>query len=145
MGWQDLLLRVSLVWTIGRLPDKLPRWDWGPISNSSHFPVWERVGWGNWADGLFCLCVLSAQKSAMRVVVCADRLTMQHSIVDISNWSWSYWQIWYPSWHVECFWHALVAHKISSVSHTSVLPQYPRWEIVPYRVGWNNHTIDYYG
>ena len=23
--------------------------------NSSHFPVWERVGWGNWADGLFCL------------------------------------------------------------------------------------------
>ena len=28
---------------------------WGPIWNSSHFPVWERVAWGNWADGLFCL------------------------------------------------------------------------------------------
>ena len=80
-------------------------------------------------------CVLSAQKSAMHVVVYADRLTTQHSIVDISDWSWSYCQIWYPSWHVECFWPALAAHKFSSASHISVLPPHPRWEIVPHRVG----------
>ena len=63
-------------------------------------------------------CVLSAHKSAMHVVVSADRLTTQHSIVDIVDWSWSYWQIWYPRWHVECFWHALAAHWISSGSFT---------------------------
>ena len=34
-------------------------------------------------------CVLSAQKSAMHVVVYADRRTIQHSIVDIIDWSWS--------------------------------------------------------
>ena len=93
-------------------------------------------------------CVLLyiwAQKSAMHVVVYADRLTAQHSIVDISDWSWSYWQICYPSWHVECFWPALAAHKISSASHSSVLPQHPRWEIVPYRVGWNHLAIDFRG
>ena len=82
-------------------------------------------------------CVLSTQKSAMHVVVYADRLTTQHSIVDIVHWSWSYWQFWYPRWHVECFWPALAAHRISSASHTSVLPQHPRRKIVPYRVGWN--------
>ena len=65
-------------------------------------------------------CVLSAQKSAMHVVVYADRLTTQHSIVDIVHWSWSYWQFCYPRWHVECFWAALAAHWISSASHTSV-------------------------
>ena len=54
-------------------------------------------------------CVLSAQKSAMHVVVYADRRTIQHSIVDIIDWSWSYWQIWYPSWHVKCFWAGLSA------------------------------------
>ena len=86
-------------------------------------------------------CVLSAQKTAMYVVVYADRLTTQHSIDDISDWSWSYWQICYPSWHVKCFWPALAAHKISS----AVLPQHPRREIVPYRVGWNHLTIDFRG
>ena len=90
-------------------------------------------------------CVLSTQKSAMHVVVYADRLTTQHSIVDIVHWSWSYWQFCYPRWHVECFWAALAAHWISSASHTSVLPQHPRRKIVPYRVGWNHHTNDYYG
>ena len=90
-------------------------------------------------------CVLSAQKPAMYVVVYADRLRAQHSIVDITDWSWSYWQICYPSWHVECFWPALAAHKISPASHTSVLPQHPRWEIVSYRVGWNHLTIDFRG
>ena len=89
--------------------------------------------------------VLSTQKSAMHVVVYADRLTTQHSIVDIVHWSWSYWQFCYPRWHVECFWAALAAHWISSASHTSVLPQHPRRKIVPYRVGWNHHTSDYYG
>ena len=89
--------------------------------------------------------VLSTQKSAMHVVVYADRLTTQHSIVDIAHWSWSYWQFWYPRWHVECFWPALAAHWISSASHTSVLPQHPRRKIVPYRVGWNHHTSDYHG
>ena len=67
-------------------------------------------------------CVLSTQKSAMHVVVYADRLTTQHSIVDIVHWSWSYWQFCYPRGHVECFWAALAAHWISSASHTSVLP-----------------------
>ena len=57
-------------------------------------------------------CVLSTQKSAMHVVVYADRLTTQHSIVDIVHWSWSYWQFCYPRWHVECFWAALAAHWI---------------------------------
>ena len=90
-------------------------------------------------------CVLSTQKSAMHVVVYADRLTTQHSIVDIVYWSWSYWQFCYPRWHVECFWAALAAHWISSASHTSVLPQHPRRKIVPYRVGWNHHTSDYCG
>ena len=85
------------------------------------------------------------QKSAMHVVVYADRLTTQHSIVDIVHWSWSYWQFCYPRWHVECFWAALAAHWISSASHTSVLPQHPRRKIVPYRVGWNHHTSDYCG
>ena len=33
-------------------------------------------------------CVLSTQKSVMHVVVDADRLTTQHSIVDIVDWSW---------------------------------------------------------
>ena len=89
--------------------------------------------------------VLSTHKSAMHVVVYADRLTTQHSIVDIAHWSWSYWQFWYPRWHVECFWPALAAHWISSASHTSVLPQHPRRKIVPYRVGWNHHTCDYHG
>ena len=90
-------------------------------------------------------CVLSTQKSAMHVVVYADRLTTQHSIVDIVHWSWSYWQFCYPRGHVECFWAALAAHWISSASHASVLPQHPRRKIVPYRVGWNHHTSDYYG
>ena len=36
-------------------------------------------------------CVLSTQKSAMHVVIDVDRLTTQHSIVDIVDWSWSYW------------------------------------------------------
>ena len=90
-------------------------------------------------------CVLSTQKSAMHVVVYADRLTTQHSVVDIVHWSLSYWQFWYPRWHVECFWPALAAHWISSASHTSVLPQHPRRKIVPYRVGWNHHTSDYHG
>ena len=90
-------------------------------------------------------CVLSTQKSAMHVVVYAERLTTQHSIVDIVHWSWSYCQFCYPRWHVECFWAALAAHWISSASHTSVLPQHPRRKIVPYRVGWNHHTSDYYG
>ena len=90
-------------------------------------------------------CVLSTQKSAMHVVVYADRLTTQHSIVDIVHWSWSYLQFCYPRWHVECFWAALAAHWISSASHTSVLPQHPRRKIVPYWVGWNHHTSDYYG
>ena len=90
-------------------------------------------------------CMLSTQKSAMHVVVYADRLTTQHSIVDIVHWSWSYWQFCYPRWHVECFWAVLAAHWISSASHTSVLPQHPRRKIVPYRVGWNHHTSDYYG
>ena len=90
-------------------------------------------------------CVLSTQKSAMYVVVYADRLTTQHSIVDIVHWSWSYWQFCYPRWHVECFWAALAAHWIPSASHTSVLPQHPRRKIVPYRVGWNHHTSDYCG
>ena len=90
-------------------------------------------------------CVLSTQKSAMHVVVYVDRLTTQHSIVDIVHWSWSYWQFCYPRWHVECFWAALAAHWISSASHTSVLPQHPRRKIVPCRVGWNHHTSDYYG
>ena len=74
-------------------------------------------------------CVLSTEKSAMHVVVYADRLTTQHSIVDIVDWSWSYWQIWYPRWYVECFWPVLAAHWISSASHTSVLPQHPRRKI----------------
>ena len=90
-------------------------------------------------------CVLSTQKSAMYIVVYADRLTTQHSIVDIVHWSWSYWQFWYPRWHVECFWPVLAAHWISSASHTSVLLQHPRRKIVPYRVGWNHHTSDYHG
>ena len=90
-------------------------------------------------------CVISTQKSAMHVVVYADRLTTQHSIVDIVHWSWSYWQFCYPRWHVECFWAALAAHWISSASHTSVLPQHPRRKIVPCRIGWNHHTSDYYG
>ena len=90
-------------------------------------------------------CVLSTQKLAMHVVVYADGLTTQHSIVDIVHWSWSYWLFWYPRWHVECFWPALAAHWISSASHTSVLPQHPRRKIVPYRVGWNHHTSDYHG
>ena len=90
-------------------------------------------------------CVLSVQKSAMHLVVYADRLTTQHSIVDIVHWSWSYWQFWYPRWHVECFWPALAAHWISSASHTSVLPQHPRRKIVPCRVGWNHYTSDYHG
>ena len=56
----------------GGLPDKLTRWDWGRSSTSSGFPVWERVGWGNWADGLFCLCrtcapVLGRPYSARRM------------------------------------------------------------------------------
>ena len=71
-------------------------------------------------------CVLSTQKSAMYVVVYADRITAQHSIMDIRDWSSSYWQMCYPSWHVECFWPAHAAHNISSASHTSVLPQHPR-------------------
>ena len=90
-------------------------------------------------------CVLSVQKSAMHLVVYADRLTTQHSIVDIVHWSWSFWQFWYPRWHVECFWPALAAHWISSASHTSVLPQHPRRKIVPCRVGWNHYTSDYHG
>ena len=90
-------------------------------------------------------CVLSVQKSAMHLVVYADRLTTQHSIVDIVHWSWSYWQFWYPRWHVECFWPALAAHWISSASHTSVMPQHPRRKIVPCRVGWNHYTSDYHG
>ena len=40
---------------------------------------------------------------------------------------------------------SLAAHKISSASPTSVLPQHPQWEIVPYRVDWTHHTIDYPG
>ena len=62
-------------------------------------------------------CVLSAQKSAMHVVVYADRRTIQHSIVDIIDWSWSYWQIWYPSWHVERFWSALSLHTNFRLLH----------------------------
>ena len=62
-------------------------------------------------------CVLSAQKSAMHVVVYADRRTIQHSIVDIIDWSWSYWQIWYPSWHVECFWADLSLHTNFRLLH----------------------------
>ena len=94
-------------------------------------------------------CVLSAQKSGMHVIVCADRLSTQHSIVDSIKWSWSYWLIRYPSWHAECFCsalslHSLAAHWILSASHTSVLPQHPRWEIVPHRVDWTHYTIDYH-
>ena len=66
-------------------------------------------------------CVLSAQKSAMHVVVYADRRTIQHSIVDIIDWSWSYWQIWNPSWHVECFWAGLSLHTNFRLLH---LPQF---------------------
>ena len=62
-------------------------------------------------------CVLSAQKSAMHVVVYADRRTIQHSIVDIIDWSWSYWQMWYPSGHVECFWAALSLHTNFRLLH----------------------------
>ena len=86
-------------------------------------------------------CVLSAQESAMRVVVYADRLTTLHSIVDIimkllAN----------LVSHRTCrmlLGCSVASHEISSVSHTSVLPQHPRWKIVPYRIGWNHHTIDY--
>ena len=38
-------------------------------------------------------CAISAQNSAMHVVVYAGRLTSQRSIVEIINWYWSYWQI----------------------------------------------------
>ena len=38
-------------------------------------------------------CAISAQNSAMHVVVYAGRLTSQRSIVEIINWWWSYWQI----------------------------------------------------
>ena len=39
-------------------------------------------------------CAISAQNSAMHVVVYATgRLTSQRSIVEIINWYWSYWQI----------------------------------------------------
>ena len=63
-------------------------------------------------------CMLSAQKPAMHVVVYADRLTTQHSIVDVIDWSWSYWQIiWYPRWHVECFWPALSLHTDFHLLH----------------------------
>ena len=62
-------------------------------------------------------CVLSAQKSAMHVVVYADRRTIQHSILDIIDWPWSYWQIWYPSWHVECFWADLSLHTNFRLLH----------------------------
>ena len=62
-------------------------------------------------------CVLSAQESAMRVVVYADRLTTLHSIVDIIDWSWRYWQIWYPIGHVECFWAALLLHTKFRLFH----------------------------
>ena len=40
-------------------------------------------------------------------VVNADRLTAQHSIVDIIDWWWSYWQIRYPNWHVQ----AAIEHR----------------------------------
>ena len=62
-------------------------------------------------------CVLSAQKSAMHVLVCADRLTTQHSIVDVIDRSWSYWQILYHSWHVECFWPAFSLHTEFRLLH----------------------------
>ena len=39
----------------------------------------------------------------------------------------------------------LAAHKFSSASLTYVLQQHPRWEIVPYRVGWNHLTINFRG
>ena len=39
----------------------------------------------------------------------------------------------------------IAAHRHSSASHAPVLPQHPRWEIVPYRVGWNHLTIDFRG
>ena len=38
-------------------------------------------------------CAISAQNSAMHVVVYAGRLTSQRSIVEIINWKLSYWQI----------------------------------------------------
>ena len=38
---------------------------------------------------------------------------------------------------------SLAARKFSSASHTSVLQQHPRWEIVPYGVGWKHLTIDF--
>ena len=62
-------------------------------------------------------CALSAQKPPMHVVVYADRRTTQYSIVDIIDWSWSYWQIWCPSWHVECFWAALSLHTDFRLLH----------------------------
>ena len=49
-------------------------------------------------------CAISAQNSAMHVVVYVDRLTSQRSIVEIINWCWSYWQILYPGRRHECFW-----------------------------------------
>ena len=54
-------------------------------------------------------------KKAMYIVVNASRLTAQHSIVKITNWLSSYWQILYPSWQRECFWRFSVsAHKFAS-------------------------------
>ena len=41
-------------------------------------------------------CAISAQNSAMHVVVYAGRLTSQRLIVEIINGYWSYWQISYP-------------------------------------------------
>ena len=89
-------------------------------------------------------CVLSAQKSAMHVVVYADRLTaldcgyyrlimklLANLISQLTC-----------RMLLAC---SLAAHRISSASHTSVLPQHPRRKITPFRVGWNHHTIDYYG
>ena len=51
-------MSVSPVWTIERLPYKVTGWDWDRNSTSSGFPVWERVGWGYLADGVFCLWVM---------------------------------------------------------------------------------------
>ena len=60
-GWREQWADMTPGWECPRLnnreiaPISSLSGVWGRKSNSSGFPVWERVGWSNWADALFCL------------------------------------------------------------------------------------------
>ena len=88
-------------------------------------------------------CILSAQISAIYVVVTVGMLTTEHSIVEIIDWWWSNWQIWYPSWSFDPFLGAPSAIQKSDAL-IGILSQHALLERVPHRVGWNHNTIDYH-